>query len=142
VSLTPRLTDRAVEGHHARISSIAEAAREEPSWRGPGFVSVLREYRRRAAAADNRCPDPLILRVTESKQRLVGSLQRIENLLISPIYSGCFSGHRRWRAGMRIVRDGIYWLPLIQLTMGPRPEEAAALLKEAVIARDGIFMPQ
>ena len=61
VSLTPRLTDQAVEGHHARISSIVEAAREELGWRGPDFVSVLREYRRRAAAADNRCPDPLIL---------------------------------------------------------------------------------
>jgi hypothetical protein len=99
----------------------------------------LREYRQTATAADKRCRDPLTLRVTKSKRRSVWSLERIEKLFTSPIYTGSFSEHRRWRPGRRIVRDAMYWLPLIQLTMGPRPEDAAALPKDAVVVRDGIF---
>jgi hypothetical protein len=32
----------------------------------------------------------------------------------------------------------MYWLPLIQLTMGPRSEEAAALPKATIVVRDSI----
>lgn len=133
------MTEQAVEGHHSRIRAIVEAAREELGWRGPDFVSVLRKYRQTATAADKRCRDPLTLRVTKSKRRSVWSLERMEKLFTSPIYTGSFSEHRRWRPGRRIVRDAMYWLPLIQLTMGPRPEDAAALPKDAVVVRDGIF---
>jgi hypothetical protein len=38
-----------------------------------------------------------------------------------------------------IIRDGLYWLPLIQLTVGPRPEEPAALRKDSIQVRDGIL---
>jgi hypothetical protein len=137
--LKPRLSDMAVEHHHARISAIAKAAKADLGWKGPDFVSVLPEFRRRAAAANNRNPDPLALRVTDAKKRSVWSLERITSLVTSPIYTGCFSQHRRWRSGRMIIRDSFYWLPLIQLTVGPRPEEAAALRKDSVQARDGIL---
>ena len=75
--LKPRLSDAAVEHHHARISAIAKAAKADLGWKGPDFVSVLPEFRRRAAAADNRNPDPLALRVTDAKKRSVWSLERI-----------------------------------------------------------------
>ncbi len=137
--LKPRLSDMAVEHHHARISAIAKAAKADLGWKGPDFVSVLPEFRRRAAAADNRNPDPLALRVTDAKKRSVWSLERITSLVTSPIYTGCFSQYRRWRSGRMIIRDSFYWLPLIQLTVGPRPEEAAALRKDSVQVRDGIL---
>lgn len=134
-----RVSDAAVAHHHARISAIARSAKSDLGWNGPDFVSVLPEFRRRAAAADNRTPDPLALRVTDSKKRTVWSLERISGLVTSPIYGGCFSQHRRWRPGRVILRDGLYWLPLFQLTAGPRPEESAALRKDSVQLRDGIL---
>ena len=137
--LKPRLTDAAVEHHHARVSAIARSANDDLGWTGPAFVSVLPEFRRRAAAADNRNPDPLALRVTDEKKRSVWSLEGISDLFTSSIYTGCFSEHRRWRPGITIIRDGLYWLPLIQFTVGPRPEEAAALRKDSVRLRDGIL---
>ncbi len=39
-SLTPRVTEEAVGGHHSRIRSIVEAAREELGWRG-GIVVIF-----------------------------------------------------------------------------------------------------
>ena len=137
--LEPRLTDAAVEHHHARVSAIARCAKDDLGWTGPAFVSVLPEFRRRAAAADNRNPDPLALRVTDEKKRSVWSLERISDLFTSSIYTGCFSEYRRWRPGIKIIRDALYWLPLIQLTIGPRPEEAAALRKDSVRLRDGVL---
>jgi integrase len=137
--IKPRVSDAAVEHHHARVSAIARSAKDGLRWTGPAFVSVLPEFRRRAAAADNRNPDPLVLRVTDEKKRCVWSLERISDLFTSSIYTGCFSEHRRWRPGIKIIRDGLYWLPLIQFTVGPRPEEAAALRKDSVRLRDGIL---
>jgi hypothetical protein len=137
--LEPRLTDDAVEKHHARVTAIIGAARRELGWRGPAFQSVLPDYRKEAARVDNRAEDPLDLRVTKSKKRSVWSAERTATLLTSPIYAGCSSVHRRWKPGGRIIRDALYWLPLIQLTMGPRPEEAATLRKDSVLCRDDIY---
>ena len=77
--------------------------------------------------------------MTDEKKRSVWSLERISDLFTSSIYTGCFSAFRRWRPGIKIIRDALYWLPLIQLTIGPRPEEAAALRKDSVRLRDGIL---
>lgn len=42
------MTDEAVEKHHARVSAIVGAAKSELAWTGPDFVSVLKEFRRKA----------------------------------------------------------------------------------------------
>ena len=62
-----------------------------------------------------------------------------QRLFTSSIYTGCFSKFRRWRPGIKIICDALYWLPLIQFTIGPRPEEAAALPDDSVRLRDGIL---
>ena len=77
--------------------------------------------------------------MTDAKKRSVWSLERITDLVTSPIYTGCFSEHRRWRSGRMIIRDSFYWLPLIQLTVGPRPEEAAALRRTRCRFATGSF---
>jgi hypothetical protein len=123
--LEPRLTDDALEKHHARLTAIIGAAGSKLGWHGPGFTSVLPAYRKEAARRDNRAEDPLDLRVTKAKKRSIWSAARMTTLLTSPIYTGCSTVKRRWQPGTRIIRDALYWLPLIQFTMGPRPEEAA-----------------
>jgi hypothetical protein len=93
-----------VEKHHARLSAIVGAARSELGWRGPAFASVLPAYRKEAARTDNRSEDPLDLRVTDTKKRSVWSAERTAALFTSPIYTGCFSAHRRWRPGAGAAR--------------------------------------
>ena len=46
----------------------------------------------------------------------------------SPAYTGCASPHRRHKPGRMIVRDALYWLPLIAATTGMRREEIAQLI--------------
>ena len=71
--------------------------------------------------------------------RSAWSDERIAKLLNSTVYRGCFSQHRRWRPGPLIVRDHMYWAPLICLLCGMRPEEVLRLLKSDVFERDGIL---
>jgi hypothetical protein len=89
-----------------RASRPSRARQDRPRLDRSDFVSVLPEFRRRAAAADNRNPDPLALWVTDEKKRSVWSLERISNRFTAPIFTGCFSQHRRWRPGRMIIRDG------------------------------------
>ena len=41
--------------------------------------------------------------------------------------------------GDEIIRDAIYWCPLIVATAGLRPEEALRLAKDDVVRRNGIL---
>ncbi len=108
---------------------------------GPWSSSRSRlQFRRRAATADNRNPDPLALRVTEEKKRSVWSFSS-GSAICSPRRSTP-DASASFVAGGRASRSSAtlsHWLPLIQFTIGPRPEEAAALRKDLVRLRDGIL---
>jgi integrase len=60
-------------------------------------------------------------------------------LLSSPVWSGCYSKHRRSLAGNVIIEDARYWLPLLGLYHGNRLEEFAQLRREEVQMEDGIW---
>ena len=53
---------------------------------------------------------------------------QLKILFGSPLYSGCASPHRRHKSGKTIVRDALYWRPLIAATTGMRREEITQLL--------------
>ncbi len=61
---------------------------------------------------------------------------RIKTLLTSPLYRGCMSRTSRSRSGRYIYRDGLYWIPLILLTMGTRPSEVLQLKKCDLVQRE------
>jgi integrase len=88
-----------------------------------------------AAAAPD---DPLYVRVTQPKIRMPWTEERLAGFLTSPIYTGCFSAHRRWRPGDVIIRDALYWVPLIVLALGSRIEEILLLKRRNVLLRNGV----
>ncbi|HEY9039240.1 MAG TPA: hypothetical protein VIN05_09910 [Roseovarius sp.] len=90
-----------------------------------------------------RTPCGLPKRVSRPKRRMSWSLEHVSRLLSSPIYLGTSSLKQRSRkAAARkriIVRDAIYWVPLIMITMGVRPEEILQAAVPDVVRRDGIL---
>jgi len=138
-ALVTRLSDDSVERRHARLKAIFEAAIHDLGWTHPLPVSVLREYKRQAAILDKRCDDPLALRVTGGKQRVAWSNDRLARLCMSPIYQGCASPHRRWKPGEMIIRDSLYWVPLMVMAAGARIEEALQLRTDDIVWRNGVF---
>ena len=43
-----------------------------------------------------------------------------KKLMTSSLYRGCSSRSRGTQAGKTILRDALYWVPLIMMTMGTR----------------------
>lgn len=140
----PRLTDSMIEKHHARAKAIHETARDCLDWDAAPWQSCLKDWRNEMArqrkdASQDADTAPALLRVTKEKNRSAWSDERLAKLLNSTVYRGCFSEHRRWRPGPLIVRDHMYWAPLICLLCGMRPEEVLRLLKSDVLERDGFL---
>ena len=140
----PRLTDEMIEKHHARVRAVYETARESLDWDAPAWESRLKAWReevqrQRKEISLGSDSAHLTLRITKPKRRSAWSEERLAKLLNSTLYRGCFSPFRRWRPGRHIVRDHVYWAPLICLLCGMRPEEVLRLLKSDVLQRDGVL---
>lgn len=64
----------------------------------------------------------------------------LRRLFRSPVWTGCRSAARRLEPGSEIIRDGLYWLPLLAAYTGARREELAGLLRGSVRQQDGIWV--
>lgn len=136
-----RMDDKTVGDHHGRAKAIHDAARALGWGAGP-WCSVMKDWERDAARETNRSQDPFAMHVTLGKSRVAWSDERIARLLTSSIFTGCFSKDRRWRPGRFVIRDALYWVPLLVLTCGLRPEEALKLTRADVQHRDGVICLQ
>ncbi|MBI6630899.1 site-specific integrase [Pontibaca salina] len=83
--------------------------------------------------------DELYIRVTKPKLRMPWSEERLAKFLTCPIYTGCFSEHRRWKRGSMIIRDATYWVPLIVLTLGSRIAEILLLKRTDIRFRNNAY---
>jgi len=61
-------------------------------------------------------------------------------LLSSPIYNGCKSIKRRNEHGELIIKDALYWIPLLGLYTGARMEELAQLYARDIKQIDGFWV--
>ncbi|MGR3495646.1 hypothetical protein [Citreimonas sp.] len=90
-----------------------------------------------------KTPCKLPKRVSRPKRRMSWSLEHVSRLLRSPIYLGTSSPKQRSRKATArkryIIRDAIYWVPLVMITMGVRPEEILQAAVPDVVRRDGIL---
>lgn len=86
--------------------------------------------------------DGIPTRIAQPKRRRSWSLERLHRFFRSPLYQGSASAARRSKPGSgkkRVIkRDALYWVPLIMVTMGMRPEEILPLPLEAVRRRNGL----
>lgn len=81
--------------------------------------------------------DPSSLRVTEHvrsrNKRTAFERKDVIKLFKHPIWTGCKGQGRRHDTGDAIVKDGLYWVPLIIHYTGARIEEIAGLPVSAII---------
>ena len=148
--LTPRLTDGYLFVQRDMFNSIFRAAlgkkrvgrdlddedRVIPSH--AQLKSRLREWHK-----VQKTPCGLPKRVTRPKRRMSWSLEHVSQLLRSPIYYGTSSPKQRSRKATAkkrfVIRDALYWAPLIMITMGVRPEEILQAAVSDIVRRDGIL---
>ena len=135
--LVPRLTMTTVRRHRDALNRILKAAVEQLG-AVPG--EAVPSYKRMDALIRERAPtDCLHVRVARPKTRMPWTKERIQALLMSPIYRGCASPSRRWEAGALVIRDATYWVPLVMMTMGTRVEEVLELKRLNLVLRNGLF---
>lgn len=76
---------------------------------------------------------PTALRRRKSKrareERLAFSHDQMKRIFRAPTWTGCASSTRRHEPGDEIIKDALYWLPLIAAYTGARREEIAGLMK-------------
>ncbi len=140
--LSIRMTQTNLERHLDRIHDILRAAATSLGYSGDTRVLTYSALAQEMAtfSQELRMQEPLFLRMTRPKTRSRWSGIRLKKLLTSPIYRGCFSQNRRTRSGKKIIRDAIYWVPLIIMTMGTRLTEVLQLKAGDLIWHDdGVF---
>ena len=87
-------------------------------------------------------PCGLPLRVSKPKHRRSWSLERLAKLMSSPLYQGSTRQQRARRPKGKerfVTRDALYWVPLIMISMGARPEEILQLPLGNVILRNHVY---
>jgi hypothetical protein len=134
--LVPRQTPINTQHHLNRFRGIFKAAAKHLGYRGECRFITDRDLS--VAISEARPKALLNFHNTMPKTRQCWSNERLQQLLLSPLYTGCFSKHRRWRPGTIIVRDALYWVPLILMTIGSRIDELLRMNKSSIILRDGV----
>ncbi len=140
--LSIRMTHKNLERHLDRVHDILRSAAASLGY--PGKTKVLTysalAQEMKSFSQELRKHEPLFLRMTRPKTRSRWSGIRLKKLLTSPIYRGCYSLNRRTRPGKKLIRDAIYWVPLIIMTMGTRLTEVLQLKAGDLIWHDdGVF---
>lgn len=150
VELIPRLTDGYLFVQRDMLNRIFRAALgrkrvgrdvDDEDRLVPSHAQL--KNRLRAWHKSQKTPCKLPKRVSRPKRRMSWSLEHVSRLLRSPIYVGTSSPKQRSRKATArnriIIRDAIYWVPLIMITMGVRPEEILQAAVPDVVRRDGIL---
>lgn len=120
IGLSPATVNRTL-GH---LGQILAQARAEGLLVAPIDLTMLRE-RDRVRARD---------------MRLSFSPDEVRRIFAAPVWQGCHSEGRRRLPGTEIIRDALYWLPLIAAYTGARREEIAGLEVKDLRQEDGIWL--
>lgn len=87
--------------------------------------------------------DPARLRRKETgrqrDKRDAFSLEDCRSIFRAPVWTGCKSEIRRRIPGPEIIKDGLYWIPLIAAYTGARREEIAGMMTSDIDMIDGIW---
>lgn len=120
IGLSPATVNRTL-GH---LGQILAQARAEGLPVAPIDLTMLRE-RDRVRARD---------------KRLSFSPDEVRRIFSAPVWQGCQSPRRRRSSGKVIIRDALYWLPLIAAYTGARREDIAGLEVKDLRQEDGIWL--
>lgn len=136
--LVPRLSIKTLKKHHAFIRGAFAAAKDHLGYGGSMMPVVFSTFLAKAKVAAEREASEGRSLSQRRRRRLSWSDERLSKLFTSPIYTGC-RPKRRHMKGETIIRDAIYWCPLIVATAGLRPEEALQLAKKDIVRRNNVL---
>ena len=128
--LIPRMTEASVEKARARLVAMFRFAKREGLYSGTDVLlttplSQIMAEATRASVID--------LHKAIAKKREQWSAIKQCMLFLCSVFTGHSSEFRRWKRGAQIIRDAIYWVPLILVSMGSRIKEIAELTKADII---------
>ncbi len=108
-------------------------------WAVSRFFAFLMETGRLPRNADNPGRGfSFNLKGAARKQRDMWAGEELRKLFASPVWTGCHS-YQRSRPGNHVIRNSLFWLPLLGLFHGNRLEEFAQLHREDVGREDGVL---
>jgi len=84
----------------------------------------------------------LSIKATKTRQRDPFSKEQLRALFDSPIYTGCQSDSNRTTRvteGNMIIKDALYWIPIVALYTGMRMNEICQLERTDIKQQDGIW---
>jgi integrase len=121
---TPRIGDKTVKRHFWALSQffvfLVETGRVPKDTDNPGRGFTFNT------------------RGSVRKQRDMWSGDELRRLFASPVWTGCHP-YFRARRGEAVIRDAMFWLPLLGLFHGNRLEEFAQLRRGDVAQVDGVW---
>lgn len=111
--------------------------------RNLGFIGQMLKQARSEGIALDPLLDISDLRETdeEDEQEKVPPFTRddVAAIFNGAIWRGSASTSSRTKPGEIIVRDGLFWIPLIAAYSGARREEIAGLLRDEIIQEEGVW---
>lgn len=133
----------------AEIAERAEKAGKKVGLSAGTTNRVLQIFQQIVARAGNEGIEidpklkPTALRRRKSKrareERLAFSHDQMTRIFSAPTWTGCASSTRRHEHGDEVIKDALYWLPLIAAYTGARREEIAGLMKRDLRQEDGVW---
>lgn len=121
-----RLTDKTVKRHLSTLSQFFQFAVDS------GHLTVAA---RSELVEGHRFRDDRSAR----DQRDAWTMEELQKLFASPLWTGCLSPRRLARPGSMIIRGARFWLPLLALYHGARLEEFADLYRRDIGCEDGLW---
>lgn len=120
----PRLTDKTAKRHFWAVSR---------------FFAFLTETGRLPTDAENPARGfTFNTRGPARAQREMWRGVELQALFLSPVWTGCHP-YFRIRPGSVVIRDALFWLPLLGLFHGNRLEEFAQLRREDIGLSEGVW---
>jgi integrase len=109
--------------------------------RNLSFVSKILRYARADGEDIDPRLDPALLRedkkTRDREDRPPFTHFDVDRIFAHPVWQGCRSAARRNLPGLEVIKNGLYWLPLLAAHSGARLEEIAGLrLNDVVLAHD------
>jgi integrase len=118
---------------------LAEKTVKRHFWALSRFCAFLMETGRLPRDADNLGRGfTFNTKGVTRKQRDMWTGEELRRLFASPVWSGCHPFFRA-RAGDQIIKDALFWLPLLGLFHGNRLEEFAQVRRGDIGRADGVW---
>ena len=134
------IRDAADHGKSSPLPKLDVAALQAKRW-GPvhDFLKWAVENGHATANPAEGVKVPVSKALRAKKRRDQFEIEDLQQIFGAPLYKGMASEKEWWKPGALVVRNGIFWVPLLALFTGGRRGELCGLRTDDVVDRGGIL---